>query len=192
MRKLTFVVLALSLLSGPALADEKCHLLRVTSLDMGSLITHVTVPASINDQPLTMLVDTGSPFTMISESKAKAVGLRTEIAPDFRVIVFGGIVIRHYATFAGFTLGTMKAPSFTYPLLPDGIFPSDVDGILGADFLANFDLDFDFAKAKLSLFSRDHCDGKVVYWTHEPVERFLSPRTKTTTSSFTFSSTVTM
>lgn len=37
--------------------------------------------------------------------------------------------------------------------------------------MANFDLDFDFANAKLSLFSKDHCDGKVVYWTHEPTSK---------------------
>ena len=39
------------------------------------------------------------------------------------------------------------------------------DGLLGADFLYYFDLDFDFAKARLRLVSPEHCKGKVVYWT---------------------------
>ena len=36
--------------------------------------------------------------------------------------------------------------------------------MLGADLLKLYDLDIDFASQKLSLFSQDHCPGKVVYW----------------------------
>ncbi len=33
----------------------------------------------------------------------------------------------------------------------------------------NYDVDFDFAVGKFNLFSKDHCDGQVVYWTRSPV-----------------------
>jgi hypothetical protein len=39
------------------------------------------------------------------------------------------------------------------------------DGVLAGDLLMLFDVEFDFAKRKLNLFSQDHCPGKVVYWT---------------------------
>jgi len=152
----------------PAWAEEKCQLIRVASLDIGPNSTHVTVQAAIGDQPLTMIVDTGGVFTMLSQSKATALGLPVDIEAGSNLVMFGGQVIRRFATFKDFTLGRMKAPRFRYPLLPDGFLPPDVDGILSPDFLANFDLDFDFANAKLNLFSRDHCEGKVVYWTHDP------------------------
>jgi len=39
------------------------------------------------------------------------------------------------------------------------------DGVLAGDLLMLFDVEFDFAKGKLNLFSQNHCPGKVVYWT---------------------------
>ncbi len=42
--------------------------------------------------------------------------------------------------------------------------PQEFDGILGAEFLRNVDLDFDFAANKLNIVSQNHCEGKVVYW----------------------------
>lgn len=177
MRKLILAAAVLMLAVRPALAEEeKCQLVRLASLDMIPGAPHILVTASVNDQPLTMMVDTGGWATALTESKAKQLGLSTEIYPDSNMMVYGGIRLHRFTTFSGFTLGRMKARSFTYPLLPDGFLPPDVDGILSPDFLANFDLDFDFANGKLNLFSRDHCEGKVVYWTKEPVAKIRLSR----------------
>jgi hypothetical protein len=40
--------------------------------------------------------------------------------------------------------------------------------MLSPDLLWAFDVDFDFAAGKVSLFSQEHCPGQVVYWTHDP------------------------
>src|SRR6202044_3825356 len=40
----------------------------------------------------------------------------------------------------------------------------NVAGVIGYDILKHFDLDFDFGSDQLNLFSPDHCEGKVVYW----------------------------
>jgi len=171
MRKAALVALTLGLLVCPAAAEEKCQLVRIAALDMGTDLAHVTVPAAIGDQPLTMIVDTGGVFTSLSESKAATLGLHPQmIDPGSTWLsIYGGIRISHYASVSDFTLGRMKARKLDYPLLPFGFFPPGVDGLLAQDFLANFDLDFDFANAKLNLFSKDHCKGRVIYWTHDPV-----------------------
>jgi predicted aspartyl protease len=177
MRKLILAAAVLMLAGGPALAEEKkCQLIQLASLDMIPGAPHILVTASVNGQPLTMMVDTGGWATALTESKAKQLGLSVETHPGSRMAIFGGIQLKHFTTFAGFTLGRMRAPTLTYPLLPDGFLPPDVDGILSPDFLANFDLDFDFANGKLNLFSRDHCEGKVVYWTKEPVAKIALSR----------------
>jgi hypothetical protein len=41
----------------------------------------------------------------------------------------------------------------------------DIDGILGDDVLALYDIEFDFADGKLNVFSPDSCPGHKVYWT---------------------------
>lgn len=172
MRKLIWAAAVLILTLQPAAAEEKkCQLVRLASLDMIPGSPHILVTASVNDQPLTMMVDTGGWATALTENKAKQLGLSTEIYPGSRMFVYGGIKLSRFTTFPGFTLGRMKARTLTYPLLPDGFLPPDVDGILSPDFLANFDLDFDFANGKLNLFSRDHCEGAVAYWTKEPVAK---------------------
>ena len=171
MRNWLGAALALYLAGTVAHAEETCRLMRLASLDMGPEITRVTVPAAINDTPLTMMVDTGGVVTMLSEPKAKELKLPIEVVPDSRLVMYGGIVLHHYVEFSGFTLGKMRAGRLVYPLLPAEFMPPGVDGIIAPDFLANFDVDFDFANAKLNLFSRDHCDGRVVYWTKIPVAK---------------------
>lgn len=171
MRKVFFALVTALLVFQPSLAEEQCRLIRVASLDMTAGASHVLVPASINGSPLTMMVDTAGYMTALTESKARELGLQVEFYPGSGFSIYGGIPIRHFVTFAGFTLGHMKAPRLTYPLLPDGFMPPDIDGILSPDFLANFDVDFDFADGKLNLFSKDHCEGKVVYWTKVPVSK---------------------
>lgn len=154
----------------PACAEENCHvLMRVVALDMlPASGSRVVVPAAIGDKPLRMVVDTGGYLTALTETKAQELGLRMDIRPDSGLVIFGGHPLRRFVTLSDFSLGRLKAPRLDYPLLPPGFMEPDVDGLLAPDFLANFDLDFDFAGGKVNLFSKDHCDGKVGYWTDIP------------------------
>jgi predicted aspartyl protease len=45
------------------------------------------------------------------------------------------------------------------------MMPPDLGGTIAPNILSHYDADFDFANAKFRLFSQDHCEGKVVYWT---------------------------
>ncbi len=165
MRNLVLALIAAALSFLPAEAAEDCHLYRVASLDMEFVGSGVVVPAAIGDHPLHMMVDTGGYLTALTEDTAKSLGLSEQVHPESGMTIYGGIPLRHFVTVSDFTLGKMKARSLSYPLLPSGFLPAGVDGLLAPDFLANFDLDFDFANGKVSLFSRDHCDGKVGWWT---------------------------
>lgn len=161
-----FAVLALA----PARAGDDCkHIIIVVSLDMlPASGNRVVVPAAIGDKPLRMIVDTGGYITAFSEDKAQELGLPIDVVPESGIVMFGGQPLRRTVTLSNFSLGHLKAPRLEYPLLPPGFLGPDIDGLLSPDFLANFDLDFDFAGGKLNLVSKDHCDGKVGYWTNVP------------------------
>jgi hypothetical protein len=45
--------------------------------------------------------------------------------------------------------------------------PDGVAGILGTGLLQHFDVELDFANAKMNLYSPQHCAGKVVYWSDQ-------------------------
>lgn len=158
--------LAVLSLSAACAGGDCGPLLRVVSLDMlPASGNRVVVPAAIGDKPLRMMIDTGGYLTAFSEDKAQELGLHIESSPDSNLFMLGGQRLRRFVTLKDFSLGRLKAPRLDYPLLPPGFLGPDIDGLLSPDFLANFDLDFDFAGGKVNLFSKDHCDGKVGYWT---------------------------
>ncbi len=168
--KRTIAVAALAVLTlSPLRAGDCGPLVRIVSLDMlPSSSTRVMVPTSIGDKPLRMVLDTGGYLTALTEEKAQELGLSIDVRPASRIVLLGGHVLRRFVTVSDFRLGRLKAGRLDYPLLPLGFMEPGADGILGADFLANFDLDFDFAGGKVNLFSQEHCDGKVGYWTDDP------------------------
>ena len=79
---------------------------------------------------------------------------------------------RHYVTIHKLTLGEMSTTrDMNYVVMgEDQSHDSDIDGIFGAEILAAYDVELDLAHGKLSLFMKDHCPGKVVYWTQDYVE----------------------
>lgn len=171
MRRLLMCLCVLSSLVAPARAEEDCRLKRIVSLDMlPGYDPLVVVENAIGDAPLHMMVDTGGYVTSLTEDSAAKLDLRPVVYPESALIMYGGISLRRFVTVSDYRIGRLKAGSLSYPLLPSGSLPPTVDGILAPDFLARFDLDFDFAAGKFNMFSRDHCEGRVGYWTNQTLE----------------------
>lgn len=126
----------------------------------------ITVPATVEGQPVRLMVDTGAPMTLLQRSKAEALGLKYEMAKRWeRGRFFGGTKVSRKVTVNEFILGNLKASGVEVWLAPDEHQLEGADGLLGASVLLNYDVDFDFAGAKLNLFLPHRCPGKVVYWT---------------------------
>jgi clan AA aspartic protease (TIGR02281 family) len=170
--KNTLIAAGLAILAlSPLRAEDDCkRIVILTSLEMlPSSGNRVIVPATTGGQPLRMIVDTGGYLTALSEDKAQDLGLPISVYPESRMVLFGGHALRRLVTLNDFGLGRFKAKRMEYPLLPPGAMEQDADGLLSPDFLGNFDLDFDFTGGKLNLVSKDHCDGRVGYWTNLPL-----------------------
>jgi hypothetical protein len=72
-------------------------------------------------------------------------------------------------TLPSVTIGQVRSSSWRFWIhAPDvnlGSTPSGpVAGTLAPDILAKFDVDLDFGRKTLKLFSPDHCEGRVLYW----------------------------
>jgi predicted aspartyl protease len=158
------------MISGAAGADsESCKLGRYATLpitvdDAGG----VTVPLKVEDQEQNMLIDTGGVFSMLTEDTAARLKLRPEVITMGWMKMFGGRKLYHYVVAHSMEIAGARVRDREFMLLPNDFLPPGVDGILGPDILQVFDVDFDFAASKVGLFSHDHCEGKVVYWTHDP------------------------
>jgi predicted aspartyl protease len=157
------------LASGQTLADEACHLTMVASLDFVPTDEYaVTLPATLDNMPTRMLVDTGGVATTISDDWA--VNQRLRRKKFERGVYFSdyqGNPLEWYAYIPSLQIGTLHA-SDVRALIEPGWLDKDVVGTLGPDFLLHYEVEVDFAAHKLNLFSQDHCPGQVVYWTHDP------------------------
>lgn len=167
--KVVFAAAAVAAVLVPASAEEDCRLQIATSLPIDAgLANRVVVPAAINGSPIRLLVDTGAPTMGLQASKAKELGLGYEIAKHWeRHRIFGGTDMNTFATVKDFTLGQLKASGIAFMLIPDEHPISGADGLMGATILDYYDVDFDFANAKMNLFLPHRCPGKVVYWTQD-------------------------
>jgi hypothetical protein len=148
-------------------AAESCQLVRLASVDMNlNAGGTIDVPMTAGGQPLALEVSTGIVFSMISESTVARLGLKPLAGATF--IGFGGQRIDHYAYVHDVNFGGLRAAKIPMSVVPDSMLPDRIGGVLGPDVMRNYDVEFDFANAKFNLFSRDHCEGQVVYWTKEP------------------------
>jgi predicted aspartyl protease len=157
-------------LVGPATAEDDCRMRRLAKLPMQTSRGMVVVQNALGDKPLNMLLDTGAYYTCFSESKVAELGMAIETRPDNGVFLYGGTPLRRVVSTADFRIGAITTPRYSYPLMPPERLPDGVDGLLGGDFLGNFDLDIDFAGGMVNLFSKEHCPGRVGYWTTEKLE----------------------
>ncbi|HTW36810.1 MAG TPA: aspartyl protease family protein [Rhizomicrobium sp.] len=162
------LMLAVALAVTDANAQQKCQLMRAAKLDMtmdpGG---RISVPMTIGGKPISLLVDTGGYESALTRSTVDALDLTTKQAPEPIAQVYGGVIVDRFVFTHDDVLGGLKASELPFIVVPDGTggLSQEEGGILAPDVLKNYDADFDFANGTLNFFSKDHCEGRVVYWT---------------------------
>ena len=146
---------------------KDCPLQMQASLEFRTLPEgRISIPVKIQGQELFFMIDTGGVVSTLDPVIAARMNLQPNPtpAPLFGV---GGVWLNQmvHAQDLAFSRFILDRPVFY--LQP----PSwrDLSGTMASELLRLFDVDFDFAGGKFNLFSPDHCPGKVVYWTREPV-----------------------
>ena len=153
-----------------AQADETCQLKRAVKLDMSPTRDgHVSVPMTIGGKTISMLIDTGGLVSMLTPPTVADLDLAPELIPLSRIRQYGGFTVDHYVTVHDVSFGGLQSAKLELLVMPEHAYPRDVGGLLAPDIMRGYDADFDFANATFNLFSHDHCEGRVVYWTHDPV-----------------------
>lgn len=159
----------------PAHAADECHLVQMASVPMNIDDSgRIEVPMTIAGKPLQLMIDTGNPLTMLSYDSAQALGLELKHvdlgAPGVpHLMLRNGLTVEEYTKAHDIAFGQLKTDSMQFAIFPGSSSFGGIDGLLGNDIMANYDVDFDFANGKFNLFSQDHCSGQVVYWTRGPV-----------------------
>jgi len=158
-----FLFLLFALVAGPAAADD-CKLQQAASFDVVIDSNGVAVPATVEGRSGYFLLDLNASYSQFSKPAAETLRLRMMPTKwDSLYVAYGHEVVKavnptvHFGNAAvQISAAVVSPPWQDNPALL---------GVLGRDFLWRYDVELDLAHNKVNLFSQDHCDGKVVYWT---------------------------
>lgn len=156
----------LALLSLGVAHAQDCKLVQIASFDFANRSDGmIVVPVSLEGTTVPMAIDTGATASVVDPGLAEKLHLiKSDIVED---VMFNpkGERFTQVATIHRLGIGTMHGTSIDMLVSPS-LLSADgsIAGQLGSDLLRQFDVDIDFGARKLNLFSKDHCEGKVVYW----------------------------
>jgi predicted aspartyl protease len=156
-------------LAAPALAADPpptpCRLVRIATLDIDMDSTgRINMPMKFNGTEKRLMVDTGATTSFLTSDAVADLKLKTRSSGNSYMVGFGGRVESETVTVDEVEFAGMKGNNFSFFVTGGWM---DAAGLLGGNILSGYDIDLDFAKGKLSVFSQDHCPGKVVYWTNQ-------------------------
>jgi len=122
------------------------------------------VDAEIDGHPARMIIDTGSDTTLIFAQAAADYGVVAPTIRGARSYGIGGGGDLGMARLKSFKLAGLTATNYNIPVTnPSNI--GSAQGLVGANFLRHWDLEFDFAHEKIRFFKAQNCIGdQVVYW----------------------------
>jgi hypothetical protein len=147
-------------LAGDERPAKDCRLQQLASIDLtiGSI---VLIPVVLDGVTAYMSINSSAPVSAISLQAATDMKFAISQAPEPFSGAPGMVSIKSLSL-GSYDVGKVRLlvlpKTITMPGLPPAI------GSLTMPMQLKMDSEFDFAHAKLNLFSTNHCPGKVVYW----------------------------
>jgi predicted aspartyl protease len=158
-----FACLCLACPGAAAAADCSLKIVNTVPLTVAANGRRVFVPVTINGTQEQFLLDTGGALSQISAPVAKSLNLPIG-ENHLKMLDLYGEAATDVARIESFGLGRLKARDISLPVMTATFEGRAFVGILAADLMGEYDVELDFAGAKMNYMSQDHCDGNVVYW----------------------------
>jgi predicted aspartyl protease len=164
----TLVAMAALMNFGAANAAS-CDLKQIASIPMQLTANNrLLLDATINNQPVKIMVDTGAALSALNKKFATRMGMSISSTRE-NVYGLSGKALNEQTSVETLRLGGKTSADILFVVKPTGSDGTDGEavGLFGADYLQNYDVEIDIAGGKLNLFSQDHCPGQMVYWAPE-------------------------
>lgn len=167
----------------PWVAKAACVVESKATVPLQIVAGRITLPVEVNGTTATFVLDTGATRSLVTAEAAQRLGLARDQWVGTTMSGVGGIERRPNADPRSLSLGGVplarrtltRDRSLTVGDLP-GLQGTGIDGLLGRDFLAVFDLDLDFPDRRLTLYRVNDCTGRFVPWSgHEVAIPFAVP-----------------
>ena len=154
-------------------SERKCALTRLASLDMTQTPTgYITVPISVAGTTRNFVIGLQG-ASAISDDLASELRLhRRDLLSGHSIRQVAGLPAFEAADVPDFQVGVVHSDSMEMYIIGESLSGHSlpvpggkgVSGVLGASFLKNFDVEFDFKSNKLNLYAPTTCGGDIVFW----------------------------
>ena len=156
-------------LDASAQANSACQLKLEAKLPLTKGFYRYTVPVEIGGRTYPMLADTGADGSAIVPKIADEWQLGQDMSRAARLKGFGSASSQYLRIIPSLKLGSSEWVDLRVATLPvvspeELAQPSPPVGILGADVLRRFDVEFDFPARTVSLYTASGCLGKFAPW----------------------------
>ena len=136
--------------------------------------TRPVVGAKINNQDVRFLVDSGAFFSMMSSAAAAELNLKTVLAPYGMLVKgIGGTTVPSVATAKVFTIANADIPNVQF-LVGGSETGIGTIGLLGQNFLVNWDVEYDLAKGMIRLMKDTGCSKQMLAYWVAPTQPFTA------------------
>ena len=160
----SILMLALATLAAAAntaLAQDapKCRLQKVVEWQVRSIGRHIAVDGAINGKNIGIVLDTGATRSMLVRASAKRLDIPIHEVRGARVRGVGGDSKVDVAIVDEFKLGEAVVNDMRFWVAGEQDHGEGFDLLLGADFLRNFDVEFDLRDNAVRLWQPKDCAG---------------------------------
>ena len=148
-------------------APETCQLTKRAEMPVTLENGFIQVAAAIDGQPETLLVDTGAESSLVTPSAVARLALRADPGRTSTIQGIGGAITTQNAALRSLAVGGMRLLDQSAAVAPLPTAPGDplhAAGLLGADWLSAFDVEFDLPHRRMALYSAAGCHGDYVPW----------------------------
>jgi predicted aspartyl protease len=146
-------------------AHAACQLTILSEFNVTIDHARPLVDAVVNGRQTRLLVDLGSTKTMLSRRGAAMLGLTPHRMSNVTMYGVGGGEVPAETIVHELRFGNAVARDVDLMVSGEGLSAERYIGILGQDFLAQADIEFDFANGKMRVIKPAGCSGdQLVYW----------------------------
>jgi predicted aspartyl protease len=151
--------------SAPSTTAYRCTVQRTAVLPVALVRGFLLVPGELNGNRAMFVVDTGAEATMVTPQATTEFGLDRDRAHRTIIHGIGGQITTFNARVMSFAIGNQELLDRGVAVGPLPNVPAtepQIAGLLGADYLSDYDLDLDVPHHTLTLYRMDGCGDNFV------------------------------
>ena len=160
------LVAGVTLITPPARAD--CPLDRAASLPLQLSDGHPIVEVSFDGKTVPMVVDTGATSSSVTPETVTALGLQRDPRRQTRVTSVGGQEVSRNALLPKLKIADLDFAERSVAVVPLSTVGANsgqaAGGLIGADLIGDYDIEFDFPKRSLTFYRPSHCSPLQPPW----------------------------